>query len=658
MLRPPAPRFVAAVLEELTNGTLALPDGSRLPRLGFGTASMRTAHVATALRAGLRMLDTAVMYANEAAVAAAVQQVAVPRSELRIVTKAWPYAPAVGRSRDFDSPHVLSAEQLIEQVEAHIEKLGCGHVDLLLLHWPTHALRTHWAALLTLRSRGLTRSVGLSNSSPRHLNLLRHLPNTDMPSVLQTELAPVKADARIDVEIEPLAQYCAQHNIALMSHSPIKAALKDGNAKLLAAESNVTIPQLVLRYGLQRGFAMIFSSRSAAHIASNLRVFDFEIPAEQMAEMACWRREVHCGNLSASIGVQRPRRRLGRGKEVLRHFLAPSAWVSPPPQDAIVPVLPGEPDPVTLEAGQSKAERFVAELRAAPQLAVMPPGFAAPIGSIEAYATPDHVRTSRLTSTDRCGGKRCEFSLEVTRPSGARYAELVRNVSQGLAETLADPHDSHRRMDAAKGASAQHVISVKPGRGWRLAPALGQLLEEFIKPVLAERIFQSSPIVLKQATASRNANDFPPEHFGRRRSMLWHYDGLGEGNVKVILYLNDVDHHHGCMVAMRHNSSGKAFVVKPSAVRLGGEDALPVLPALWLSDLASKGYEPVCLKGAAGTLVIFDVNIVHRGSRPTAGLHRDFVLLEMCTPGLLNHKGRWPSKRCLQLRDGALPGLI
>ena len=66
--------------------------------------------------------------------------------------------------------------------------------------------------------------------------------------------------------------------------------------------------------------------------------------------------------------------------------------------------------------------------------------------------------------------------------------------------------------------------------------------------------------------------------------------------------------------------------------QIGGGNVFQALPALWLAELAREGYEPVCLEGRAGTLVIFDTNIVHRGSRPAPGLHRDFVLFEFCDP--------------------------
>ena len=114
--------------------------------------------------------------------------------------------------------------------------------------------------------------------------------------------------------------------------------------------------------------------------------------------------------------------------------------------------------------------------------------------------------------------------------------------------------------------------------------------------------------------------------------MLWHWDGKQKEDamVKILLYLSDVSNRHGCMVALRHNKTGETFKVdgdKGSGAHFRPwGDAFTALPRIWLAELMQQGYQPSCLEGPAGTMIFFDVDIVHRGSRPAAGLHRDFVL--------------------------------
>ena len=68
--------------------------------------------------------------------------------------------------------------------------------------------------------------------------------------------------------------------------------------------------------------------------------------------------------------------------------------------------------------------------------------------------------------------------------------------------------------------------------------------------------------------------------------------------------------------------------------RAFGPKVFTAIPALWMTELAALGYEPACLAAPAGQLVVFDTNIIHRGSRPRYGKYRDAVLWEF-----------WPSLR-------------
>ena len=620
-----------SIAEELSLGTFVLGDGARMPRIGFGTAgkTASTKVVSEALQAGLRLFDTAVMYRNEKVLGSALRSGGVGRDKLFMVSKAWPFSRDAGSDRSERAP-VVSAAQLVAGVKAHIAALQIHYLDVLLLHWPTKSLIAHWDALIQLRRAGLVRSIGLSNANQQHVETLRQSGARVLPALIQTELAPVKADPRIQVDVETLVRYCAQHSIALMSHSPVKAALLNANALSLAARSNVTAPQLMLRYGLQRGFAMVFSSTSRAHIRANLgALMDFEIGADEMVDIACWRGEPSCRNLTSAVGTQGYRRRKNLA---VRNYLPNDIWKRQ--RDACIPMATAEADPITLAVGQTIEERTIAELRAAPTMAVMPPGKKNALGSIGQFRRV----LPPPSSSDNCYGKRCNFTLEVAHPLRPGYLELVKKLSTQAADTLADPGDSFRMFDAAHGASAaQHVVSVRQGPGhhdWRFAASLRAMLDHHIKPFLAQRVMTGSNITLKSYKVSRNANDFNPEVYGRSRSMLWHYDGSAEGNIKVILYLNDVDHLHGCMVAMRNNVSREPYLIHPPhpLKQIGGGNVFQALPALWLAELAREGYEPVCLEGRAGTLVIFDTNIVHRGSRPAPGLHRDFVLFEFCDP--------------------------
>ena len=326
-----------AVVEELQRGTMVLADGTRMPRMGFGTVGVKQAHVATALRIGLRLLDTGEYYRNEVMLTNAIKEAKVDRAQLFIISKAWPFASAKGKSRDFDAP-IKDPVTMSADVEQHIKKLGVGYLDVLLLHWPTRGMCAQWKVLQAMQRRGLVRSLGLSNAGPEHLKFLSECSaEPAQPALVQTDLGAIKGDMRVNHTFEDMVAYCKVHGIALMSHSPLSRALKDTRAKELAQRLNVNPAQLVLRYGLQRGIALIFSSKSESHVRSNLAAFDFELNATMMAQIACWRGEQHCSHVHGAVGKQ-------GASPGLRHY-QPFSGIEEAAVEAKQALVPGELDP-------------------------------------------------------------------------------------------------------------------------------------------------------------------------------------------------------------------------------------------------------------------------------------------------------------------------
>ena len=275
--------------------TMILGDGWSIPRIGFGTAGVKSAAaMATALREGVRLFDTAVMYQNEARIKSAIAATNVPRKEMYLLSKAWPFRADghTNKSRAFDAP-AKDVATLTAEVEAHIEAMGVGYLDLLLLHWPTHAICEQWTALIKLKRQGRVRSIGLSNAYVRDLDLLRQC-QLEPPVLIQQDVGPVKSDRRMTFDAEELIKACWMRGVALMSYSQVSSMLRDARSRRLAQEAKVSVAHLALRYGLQRGFALIFSSRSGDHVRDNLRVFDVELDAATIANLACWRGEPRC----------------------------------------------------------------------------------------------------------------------------------------------------------------------------------------------------------------------------------------------------------------------------------------------------------------------------------------------------------------------------
>ncbi|WP_197061094.1 aldo/keto reductase [Microbacterium mangrovi] len=250
--------------------SLPLSNGRAMPQLGLGVylvsdVAVCEASVLTALEAGYRLLDTAVLYRNERAVGRGIRASGVPRDDVFVTTKLW--------------PSQFRYEKAARAIDGCLERLGTGTIDLLLLHQPVGDIRGAWRALEDAVDAGKVRSIGVSNFTV-------------------ADLDPLLADARIapavnQVELHPywqqpdLLPYLARHDIVAEAWYP----LAHGSKKLLAepviataaAAHGKSAAQVVLRWHLQRGFVAIPKSTDPAHILANLELFDFELTDAEMA---------------------------------------------------------------------------------------------------------------------------------------------------------------------------------------------------------------------------------------------------------------------------------------------------------------------------------------------------------------------------------------
>eukprot|EP00798_Chlamydomonas_sp_ICE-L_P002779 gene2779-12656_t len=106
--------------------TIPLRNGVLLPRVGLGTFKVAGGDVHTAvtaaLDAGLRHIDTASIYKNEALIAEALKDYKIERSEVFITSKVSPYEMGA-----------LKSKEACSQI---LQRLNTDYVDLVLVHWP------------------------------------------------------------------------------------------------------------------------------------------------------------------------------------------------------------------------------------------------------------------------------------------------------------------------------------------------------------------------------------------------------------------------------------------------------------------------------------------------------------------------------------------
>ncbi|MGZ7496087.1 aldo/keto reductase [Corynebacterium sp. ZY180755] len=251
-----------------------LNDGREMPAVGFGTYKLTGDQAVSATRsaidAGYRHIDTAVLYGNEAEVGAAVKEAITAgdttREELFINTKVW-------------HDHHEKAKT-IDSVKQSLSAMGLDYLDSVMVHWPWPQggkFLECYEGLLTLREQGLIKSVAVANFYPEVLKEL--IDATGVAPVLnQVELHPGFSQKQ-------LRDFHAEHGIITEAWMPIaRGKLVDEPAIVEIAEAaGKSVSQIALRWEYQLGVSVVPKSGNPQRQAENIDIFDFELSEDQMS---------------------------------------------------------------------------------------------------------------------------------------------------------------------------------------------------------------------------------------------------------------------------------------------------------------------------------------------------------------------------------------
>jgi 2,5-diketo-D-gluconate reductase A len=252
---------------------LAFHDGHSIPQIGLGVYKISDDEAAEvvriALEIGYRLIDTASMYENEEGVGRGIRESGIPRSEIFVTTKFW-----------MDD---LGYDNTKAALQKSLDLLGMDYVDLYMIHWPApeRGLYTEsWRAMEELHEEGLSTSIGMSNFHTNHLDDIFAMA-TKRPVINQIEIHPWLTQ-------EKTAAYNAEHSLVTQAWSPLARGqiLDEPTLVELGAKYDKSVAQLIIRWHIQRGFAVIPKSVTPARIKANTEVFDFEISAEDMERMS------------------------------------------------------------------------------------------------------------------------------------------------------------------------------------------------------------------------------------------------------------------------------------------------------------------------------------------------------------------------------------
>lgn len=248
-------------------------DGHQMPQLGFGIwqvdPKIAAEVVESALRSGYRLIDGAYLYKNEQGLGAGLRASGVARDEVFITTKVWNNEQGAARAR--------------ASVERSLETIGVERLDLVLIHWPVPEQDLYvetWKEFIKMRNEGLVTSIGTSNFNADHLE--RIIAETgEVPVLNQIELNP-------ELQQPALRAFHRAKGIVTQAWTPLGKGRSFGSDVItsIAARTGKSPAQVVIRWHLQLGNAVIPRSIKPERQAENLDVFDFELTDDDMAAMA------------------------------------------------------------------------------------------------------------------------------------------------------------------------------------------------------------------------------------------------------------------------------------------------------------------------------------------------------------------------------------
>lgn len=223
------------------------------------------------LKNGVRGFDTAREYRTEGSVGRALKRAladtGVKREEVFVQTRITNEDIQLGNIR--------------EEVYKSLKNMGLDYLDCFMFHWPTPGVYIEqWQKLQDIyKHDGVLKSIGMCNCRIRHLKSMEEANVEILPQVIQVEVTPFW-------QVKDLKEYCDPKGISIEAFSPlckmIEPIRKNETLNEIAKVHGVSIPQVILRWNLQRCIAPISMTSKVERVKSNYDIMGFELSAGEM----------------------------------------------------------------------------------------------------------------------------------------------------------------------------------------------------------------------------------------------------------------------------------------------------------------------------------------------------------------------------------------
>lgn len=233
------------------------------PRIGLGTfrctGDAVQQAVQTAIDVGIRHIDTASIYKNEAEIGQSIRSAiikgTITREDIYVTSKISPYEQGFDKAR--------------EACENICSRLDIGYVDLVLIHWPgvsktpleslenAKKRRETWTVMEEFYLKGHFKALGVSNYEQSHLEELLEYCHVK-PRVNQVECHPKYPQVG-------MRAFCSKHGLQVVAYSSLGAGtLLDESTYPeiyeVARDTGKSPSQVLLCWGLEKGCCVLAKS--------------------------------------------------------------------------------------------------------------------------------------------------------------------------------------------------------------------------------------------------------------------------------------------------------------------------------------------------------------------------------------------------------------
>jgi len=259
--------------------TVKLPDGTTVSALGQGSSRLGQGRhppaveeeaLRTGIALGITLIDTSGNYGNGRSEEFIGHTIADQRDRVFLVSKV--------------EGNEVSGDGMDRACAASLARLGTGHLDLYLLHWPVSS--TQFPALVAgferLRSAGKIRAWGVSNFNGRQMEDLFAVPDGHRCA---TNQVPYSLNNRqIERDVLP---WCRAHNVPLMAYSPLggdrNLLVRDRTLTQIGAAHGCSAAAVALAWVIRSGSVIaIPESGSPEHVKENAVALSVTLTPQDM----------------------------------------------------------------------------------------------------------------------------------------------------------------------------------------------------------------------------------------------------------------------------------------------------------------------------------------------------------------------------------------